>query len=66
MSDDALNRWQKTAAKLTTSEKDRIVQIVSDLESCLKFTGGRIYLGIEAKSVLALHLYDPCPELERL
>ncbi len=64
----ALESWNKTAAKMTGDMRDRIDSLISNLEYCLKFRHGRIWLGIEARTLLASELYsvnwyDASPDL---
>ncbi len=53
----ALTRWEMTSHKLTEDQRERIDSFIHTLEVCLKFGNGQIYLGLEAKSVLAWEFY---------
>ena len=55
----ALWRWQETEKKLTEDQKGRIEWLVSTLECCcLRVGNGRVWLGIEAKTMLASAIYN--------
>jgi len=54
---NALTRWEKISKKLTEDQRARIDVTISGLETCLKFAHSRMYLGLEAKSMLAWEFY---------
>jgi hypothetical protein len=54
---NALTRWEIISKKLNEDKRSRIDSFIHSLESCLKFGHGRIYLGLEAKSILAWEFY---------
>lgn len=56
-SNNALTRWEITSKKLNEDQRERIDSFIHSLEICLKFGQGRIYLGLEAKSILAWEFY---------
>ncbi len=54
----ALERWQKVSQKLTDDQQGRIDMLVSNLESCLRFANGKVWLDLRANTLLAGVLYD--------
>ncbi len=54
---DALTHWELTNKKLTEDQEARINSFIHGLESCLKLSNGRVYLGLEANSMLAWEFY---------
>lgn len=52
-----LEMWESTAEKMTEVMKESIKVLLSDLEQCLKFGNGRIWLGLQAHTLLADRLY---------
>ena len=56
-SNNALTRWEVTSKKLTEDQIARIDTFIHGMETCLKFANGRMYLGLEAKSMLAWEFY---------
>ena len=54
----ALSRWETTSKKLTEDQRTHIDGFISSLETCLKFAHSRMYLGLEAKSMLAWEFYQ--------
>jgi len=53
----SLDTWEKTAEKMTEDMRTRLDNLVHDIERCLKFGGCRIWLGLQAKTMLAYTLY---------
>ena len=61
----ALSRWSRIDKKLTEGQREHIDSFAHTLETCLKFSNGRVWLGLEAKAVLAWEFYKADDSEER-
>lgn len=56
-SNTSLDMWEKTAKNMTVDMRNSIDSLVHDIERCMKFGGSRIWLGLQAKTILAGRIY---------